>query len=152
MKRIALIIVLALAAFSTAAFGSPHDSHRSGRHGDSMFGDTMKMVHRLERAADKVGISDEQMDQILAVVDDNRESFREIRRAMRDNRKALAESIHAEDYDAAKIAQLADVHGQLASQMIVQGAEVRSNIRSLLSAEQREKIADLKSSHKRGRH
>ena len=124
MKRISLIAVLAMLAFSTMAWSNPHEKGR-GSSENSMFGDAMKMVHRLERAADKIGISDQQMDEILAVVDDSRQSVREVKRAMRDNRKAIAKSIHADGYDADQVQQLADQHGQLASQMIVLGAQVR---------------------------
>jgi Spy/CpxP family protein refolding chaperone len=151
IKRITLIAVLAMLAFSTAAWSNPHERGHGSR-GDSMFGNTMKMVHRLERAADKIGISDQQMDEIMAVVDESRQSVREVRRAMRDNRKAIAESIHADNYDADQVQKLADQHGQLASQMIVMGAQVRSQVHALLTEEQRQQIGEMKSRKKRGRH
>lgn len=149
MKSTVLFLALTLLTAGTTAMANPHHQ-RGDRHG--LMGDAMKMVHRLERAAEALDISDTQMDQILSVVDSARPEFRDLRRAMRDNRKAIKEASTADQYDADQVAALAADHGELAARLIVLGSQVRHDIHSQLTTEQRSKLAEMKERRKRGRH
>jgi len=151
MNKFKLITILTLLAVSMAAYAGPGGAGRGPgmRAGP---GTLDRMVQHLARAADKLQISDEQMDKIFAVADASRGDYRQLDRQIRDNRKALRAVVESDPYDPQAVAELADIQGNLTTQLIVLNARVRADIRLLLTPEQRERIKQHRSQRRGKRH
>jgi len=151
MFKSKVVSVLALLLITGIAQAHPGGEGPRGRHG--MMGDfggsIERMVEHLSRAAEKLDLSDEQLDQIFAVADASRGELRDLMMQMHDNKKALRETARLEQYDAAAIAELAATQGDLTARMIVLRTRMRAEIMAIFSPEQRSKMEELKE-HRRG--
>ena len=128
-------------------------SGMSGMHGMmGLFGgDIEQMVERLSRVAEKLELSDQQMEQVFAVTDAARDELRDLALQMHDNHQALREAAEFENYDADVIAELAVIQGELTTRMIVFHSQMRVEIMAIFSPEQRAKMARFKE-RRRDRH
>ncbi|MGE0388171.1 MAG: Spy/CpxP family protein refolding chaperone [Gammaproteobacteria bacterium] len=122
-------------------FGGPHMMHRHGGQDGADFladgpegGMLMHMVQSLD-------LTREQRDRIGVITDAARPKMRSIMFDMMDQRKALHDAARAEQFDEAAIRKLADAHGRSMSEMIVLKARTRSQVDAVLTAEQRQKLA-----------
>lgn len=102
--------------------------------------------HRgMMKAVWQLDLSEEQQEQIRALMEQKRETFREQMLAKRETRKALREAITAEPYDAARVQQLAEAKGAAVTERILKRAETSQQIRALLTPEQLTELGNMKS-------
>ena len=118
--------------------GGPGMGHRGhgmgyGRHG-------FDGEARIDRMAAKLDLTKEQRDKVRAIMDEATPRIRELRDRIGDNRaqlRALVQQGKAEDTEVRK---LADEHGKLVAEMIVQRTRVMSEFQAVLTPAQREKL------------
>ena len=113
--------------------GSGHGGSEGGRGGD--------MKHLVER----LDLNKEQRQSVWKIMDEQRDKMRDKRGDMFDIHKALREAATADNYDAAKVRQLADSKAKLMADMLVERTETMNRIRKLLTAEQVKKLDDTQS-------
>lgn len=131
-----LMLTMATALFAMGAAHS-HDKGPGGKRGGGI-------EARVEHMMDKVGASDEQRTQIRAVMDGQRDKFREVHDRMRSARKALHELDPLQSGYDGEVQRLAGEIGQASSDMTVLMADGRKQIWQVLNEEQRAKAAKLK--------
>lgn len=102
-----------------------------------------------ERRFENLELSDEQRTQIRALVDESRPQMREFGDKMRDNRKELRTLVQGGSPDEAEVRKLADTQGDLKAEMIVLRTKVYSDIRTVLTEEQREQINQTRPGERR---
>ncbi|MFV0389405.1 MAG: Spy/CpxP family protein refolding chaperone [Pyrinomonadaceae bacterium] len=95
-----------------------------------------------------LNLTDAQKTQIQSIMKEGAAQGKTLRDQMRDNQKAKQDSLD-NGYDAAKIQELAQAQGALQSQMVIQRAEIQNKVSSVLTAEQKKKIADKKAEMKK---
>jgi len=101
---------------------------------------------RFEKMAEVLGLTSQQREQIAAILTSSRDSTKELRGKLRDNRDALRAASAPEGFDEAKIRTLAAEGGSLKAEMMVTRAKTRQQIHGLLTPEQQqlmEKIQPL---------
>lgn len=104
-----------------------------GGHGD-------KMTHMMQ----KLDLTPEQSEIIRNIKDEQVEKMSSKRTEMRSIRKALREQVRAEQYDAAKVRELADAKSKIMADMTVARIETMHRIRQQLTAEQVAKMEKMK--------
>ena len=107
----------------------------------------------LERLTRRLDMSDEQRAGIEAVLDNSREQMAKLRDEMRANRAQLRDLTGQSGFDEDAVRGVADKQGDLKAEMIVLRARQRSEMKALLSDEQRAQLDEMrKGKHFRGRH
>lgn len=139
-----LLIAAALAGSVTAglAYAMPPGGGESCAHGRSMsFGrHGMGSEMRIDRMSEALGLTQEQRDKVRAIVDQARPATRELRDKLGDNHKQLRALMQQDNPKETEVRKLADAQGKLIADMIVQRTKVQSEIRAVLTPEQREKM------------
>ena len=148
IKVVSILALLLITGMAQAGHGGEGPRGMPGMMGEDA-GGIERLVHHLSRAAEKLELSDEQLDQMFAVADGSRGELRELMLQMHDNQKALREMTRLENYDADAVSDLATTQGDLTARMIVLGTRMRAEIMAILSPEQRSKVEDFKE-HRRG--
>ncbi len=148
-KLIYSIALVALVAAAASVSANPRHHHKGFHGGGPMSGPTeigrvLHLAHRLEAVAAEIGLSEEQRDAIHAVVDGARPQLRDLARELRGNRDALRDASAPDSYDSAAVASLAATQGDLIERGIVLGAQVRHDVLSVLTPEQREQLEALR--------
>ncbi len=111
-----------------------HDGHnRSDHKGD-------RMMHVMK----KLDLSKEQRQAVREIKNETRDQMESKRDDMKDIRKALRDQARAETYDATKVRELADAKARIMADMTVQRIETMQRIRKELTAEQLDKLNDMK--------
>lgn len=147
MKRrnwiIASVVAGAIGVAGVAQAGGGSGCNFRGDHrGDGM----MYMMKNLD-------LSKEQRQAIRDIKKDSRDKMEAKRDEMFDIRKELHEQVNSENYDAAKVRKLADAKAKIMSDLAVQNIETMQRVQKELTAEQREKLDDVKDYRfGRGRH
>ncbi|MGB3426444.1 MAG: Spy/CpxP family protein refolding chaperone [Castellaniella sp.] len=150
LSALAMVAALAaapLAASAASGAGMPADGgprfhqkggHDFGRHG----GDSARrgMDHGM-RALD---LSQDQKDQIFKIRHDQEQAFYDGKKALRAAHQSLRDIGRADTFDEAKAKQAADALGQAQSQLALLRAQTQSQIRAVLTPEQRQKLADMR--------
>lgn len=98
----------------------------------------------LDHVSDEVGISAQQRDEIDSIIDQRLSSAVPLLRDLRSNKRELHRAQRVENYDGATIAALANERGELVEALTLLGSEARFAVASVLTAEQREHLAQLK--------
>lgn len=106
---------------------------------------------RLERMAEHLGLSEEQLGKVRAVFDQYRPQQRELRDRMRENRKLLQDQMHQESPDQARIENLAKAQGDLKAQMIILKGKIHAEMNKLLTTEQRKQMQERREAYGKGR-
>lgn len=106
--------------------GGHHRTH--GRDGDS----------HVERMAERLDLTAEQVTTIRAIVDETRAQKRELKDKLRESRKQLRALVKEGAASDTDVRQLAENQGDLTAELIVLRTKVKSDIRSVLTEEQRE--------------
>lgn len=139
-----LLLVTALAGGMGAALayamppgGGEHCAHDHGmsygRHG-------MDSEMRIDRMAEYLGLSTEQRNQVRAIVDKARPQSRNLRDKLMDNHQQLRALMQQDNPKDSDVRRLADAQGKLIADQIVQRTKMQSEIRAVLTPEQREKL------------
>ena len=132
------VAVLAACMVSAPAFSRPGHGGPHGIEG------LLHLSHHLERVAEELNVTDEQRDSIRAIIDAARPQFQEVGDSLRANRELIRTVSSPDAYDTEAVAILADEQGALVSQMVVLGAQTKVDVLSILTAEQREQLEDLR--------
>lgn len=150
----ALAMVAALAAAPLAASAAPgmqadggprfhqQGGHDSGRHG----GDFAR--HDGDRGMRALDLSQDQKDQIFKIRHNQEQAFYDGKKAVRAARQSLSDIGRADSFDEAKARQAADALGQAQAQMALLRVQTQSQIRAVLTPEQRQKLADMRAPKK----
>ena len=91
----------------------------------------------------RLDLSDEQRDQVRAVIGKSREAARTHVREMRAAREALAAAVAAETVDEDRIRNLAADLGRLAGDAAVRRAQVYAAVRQILTPEQQARAEEI---------
>ena len=137
-KRVAIIGLSALlitSAGSALAFGGPKGHHGGCNRGHA--GSPMAAIAQLD------DLSSEQKTQLKEIRSAAKEAMRDLRDEMQDNRSDLREAMQ-ENADQETIRGLALKQGDQVTRMIMLRAEIRGKINEVLTAEQREGLADMR--------
>ena len=143
----ALLAALALGGAAIATAGEQqHESGWSGRdHGpgsDAMFGNGF-LGEDIARMGDQLGLSAEQRQSIKGVFDAARPQMQ----AMRDSMRTSAEKLRGTQPDdpnyATVVAQVSQSAAELASKMVTESSQVRSQVYGLLTKEQKAKLPQI---------
>lgn len=119
--------------------GCGRSGHHMG-HGRQFAGHLSK----LERLADHLDVTDEQRAAIRAIADDSRQQMAELRDEMRANWGQLKELTRQTPLDEAAVRSVADNQGDLKAEMIVMRARQRSEMKAVLTDEQRAQLDELR--------
>lgn len=119
------------------------EGHKSGHHKKGM-------GHRLERMSRHLELSDEQKTKIESIFKKYSEQLSSLREEKRNNRKMLREKIHEKKQDVKEIEKLAKKQGDAFVRKIMTKAKMKSEIISILTDEQLEKMQTMRG--KRGHH
>jgi Spy/CpxP family protein refolding chaperone len=136
--------VLVVSTGASIASGYKHKYGKGCEHGYSMkeHGHGMKAVYKLD------DLTDEQEDQLDAFRKEQRSLMFESRDAMQDSRRAMHEAMR-DGADMEAVRKLAREQGNQVESMIIQRAEARQKLATILTEEQ---MAELESMKKRGRY
>lgn len=146
----ALAMVAALAAAPLVASAAPDmpadggprfhqkGGHDFGRHG----GDFAR--HGGDHGMRALDLSQDQKDQIFKIRHDQEQAFYDGKKALRAAHQSLRDIGRADTFDEAKAKQAADALGQAQSQLALLRAQTQSQIRAVLTPEQRQKLADMR--------
>lgn len=115
--------------------GGHHMSH--GRHSGDHF-------RKLDRMAERLNASDEQRAQIRAIAEGSRGKMDQLRGEMRTNRSQLKELIRQTPLDKAAVRGIAEKQGDLKTEMIVLRAQQRSEIKAVLTDDQRARLEQMR--------
>jgi len=160
MKRLfAILPVLALTAglgaqAATADDYGPRGPGAGWHHQEAGFhGGPGRGLARLEAAIEQLNLNDEQKTKVRAVVDGARNEFRKTADEMRATRQALRAEMDKDSFDEKAVKALAEKKGALMAQMTVLRASVASQVKAVLTPEQREQLrAEIRPEGGRGMH
>ena len=91
----------------------------------------------LERMSNRLNLTEEQRNQVQAIVDGNSEQMTDLRTRMQQNRETMRQLVQQTPFAEEKVRKLADEQGDLKADMIVLRAQQRSKINAILTDEQR---------------
>ena len=137
---IATVVTGVVAAGLAYAMPGGGERCQHGGHDIGMGQGGMHSETRIDRLADALDLSRKQRDQVRSIVDKSRPPMRELHDRMRENRKQLHALMQQDKAQEGEIRRLADLQGKAIADMIVLRSRMRTDIRSVLTSEQREKI------------
>jgi Spy/CpxP family protein refolding chaperone len=127
-KTIGLVLAMSLLAAAGFAFGRP----RLGERGAL-----------LERAMDRLQLSDDQRSRVAAVLAQHREEIRREREALIASREAQYAAIHGQPFEEERIRAAASALGTAQADLAVTRARIASEVRSILSDPQRARLDEM---------
>jgi len=95
-------------------------------------------------------LTEEQREQIKEIKQSKKSAMREHRQTLRESREALRDAARGDDFDAAKVRELADAHAATMAELMVARAEAFHEVRNVLTPEQRQALAERKAKHDKG--
>lgn len=121
------LLVLAIAAIPALLVAQPHGRGPGGFHGGGFM---------LERIADRLELTEEQREDIRAVLDKHREEVEPLRSVEWEAREALQEQIHSELYDEVSVREAAQAVASIEVELAVLRARVTHEVRGYMTPEQ----------------
>jgi len=88
------------------------------------------------RALQHLDLTDTQKDQLKGLVESHRDTMRDRMKAMFEARESLNKAIHAEPYNEQAVRTAAQKVGQLETDMALSRAQMRQQLKSILTPEQ----------------
>ena len=122
-------LLAAVAATALATVSAPADARGGGPFGQDMF--------RIAKLANDLDLSAEQRSRVEDIVESARDAARPYVDRLVVNHDELREAGRSPEFDEARVRGLADTQGDLMSEMIVLKARTHSEIRLVLTEEQR---------------
>lgn len=114
--------------------GDRKGGHKGGKHG----------MMRIDRMAQKLGLSEEQKTEIQLIIDNSREGKDSLREQMIENRQALhALDTASADY-AENVEEIASTIATLEKDKVVNQSAIRQQIDAVLTVEQKAEMAEMK--------
>lgn len=103
------------------------------------------------RMFEHLNLTQEQHDKIDQIMNEGKQVRQEKMKALWESRKALRDQAMAETYDAQRVQELADQQAQLRAALTVMRTETFHRVYSVLTPEQKQKLAEMKEQRK-GQH
>ncbi len=141
MKR-ALSMVMVMAVAACVAVGSVEAGMKGpgrGRAGEGGFHGGRGFLGMLDR----LGLNADQERDIAAILSKHREEIGKVVTGIADARIKLREAVTAEDYSEDTVRRAAQSLGDQQEQAAVLAAQVLSEVKPLLSADQKERLKDF---------
>jgi Spy/CpxP family protein refolding chaperone len=117
---------------------------KGGRHGRGMHGPGMMMPgmegHMLMRMADELGLSPEQRQTIRGFFESAQPGFRDLHERMRANTKLMMDTQPDDPKYQSVVQQVGQSSAELAQQMVQQSSQLRTQVWSVLTADQKTKL------------
>ena len=143
-KRLFITSLLASTlVMGTVAYASPEGGkHFSGKPSPE------KMQKRLDRMAQKLGLSDGQKQQVKALRENRRNNMKPLRQQRRALRKKMAQlDPKATSFDQS-VAEIANTKAELTRSMTIARGESRKQMAQILTSEQLEKMKQMRGNRK----
>ena len=99
---------------------------------------------RLLRLASVLNLTGEQITEIEAIQEVQKEPVVAIREETKSARQSLRELLQAGAYDEAEVTTLAEVIGDLAAQRVIQESKARFDVSQILTPEQNSQLEELR--------
>jgi Spy/CpxP family protein refolding chaperone len=145
MTAVLAVVVLGGAAIA-AAGDQQHNGGGSGHeHGpgpDAMFGAGF-FGGDIARMGDQLGLSAEQRQSIKGILDAARPQMQAMRESMRTNAEKLRGTQPDDPNYATVVAQVSQSAAELASKLVTDSSQVRSQVYGLLNKEQKAKLPQI---------
>jgi Spy/CpxP family protein refolding chaperone len=145
LAAVAAVTVLASAgvvlAGDPAANGPPAHEHPPGL--DPMWGGGMLGPQWLGRMADELGLSAEQRQTIKGLFEAARPQLQAMRESVRSNTDKLRGTMPDDPNYATVVAQVSQAAGELASRMVTEGSQLRSQVYAVLTKDQKAKLPQI---------
>ena len=146
MKKIIVAIiamaVLALGAIFVAAQKADHKGDHEGR------GFRRGGHHRGGMMLRGLDLTDAQKTQVKEIMDASKAKVQPLRESMKANRQKLQLATENGKFDEAQVQAIANENASVSAQLFVERTRVKSQIFNILTPEQREKAAQMKSQMK----
>jgi periplasmic protein CpxP/Spy len=115
-----------------------HERHEGARFAEPGMGGGGLWMHGLRR----LDLTEKQRDQIFQIVYAQEPAMRDLFKTLRKDRDALRGAAMAASYDEARVRSLADGQAKAQSDLAVMRAETLHRIYSVLTPEQKQKLAE----------
>lgn len=135
--------VLAQGAGFGPGKGGPGNFGPGGQRGMQGGMQGMPMVQNVVRGLRRLDLSDEQIENVQAVMQNLRTEAGPVRDEMWASHMQLRELIKADDYDENAVAALAAKEGELAAERIMMASRALSEVYGYLTAEQRAELDEM---------
>lgn len=149
-KRLFLTSVLASTLMvGTAAYASPEGGRHFGGKYDGK--PSAEMIQkRLDRMAEKLGLSDVQKQQVKVLRDNKRNNMESLREQGKTLHEQMAQlDPNASDYDQ-KLAEIANTRAELVRSRTIAKGETRKQMAQILTPEQQAKMKEMRKNRKGG--
>jgi Spy/CpxP family protein refolding chaperone len=147
----AMIAAAMLGSVAIVVAGEQHESGWAGREhapGSDMFGGGFFGPGSMERMGDQLGLSAEQRQAIKTIFDAARPQMQTMRDNIHSNLEKLRSTQPDDPNYATVVAQVSQSAGELASRMVTEGSQVRSQVYALLTKEQKAKLPEIEAQMK----
>lgn len=137
-RALVTVVILMLAVGLSLAQKAGPGARRSGGPAFGAAGDAAPLLGYIARHLE---LTEEQKAEVKKIAQAERTVMQPIHEQMQKNRAALQEATKDGQFNETQVTQLAQEQGQLMAQMIVSRERVKSQVYSILTPEQREKLA-----------
>ncbi|MCD4747772.1 MAG: Spy/CpxP family protein refolding chaperone [Thermoanaerobaculales bacterium] len=138
-KRIILTfaLIVGVAAISNPVAAGPFDGGPRMGPGPSFCGPGgLGMLHQVTRLANRLDLTDEQMQQIEDILDASKPEMERLTALLQEGRDAFHEAQQPPEFDEASARAFADAQAVIHTDLMVLGMKTRASIFSLLTPEQ----------------
>jgi protein CpxP len=120
--------------------GMQHMRHHGGGGADG----------QMRRGLQALNLSEAQRDQVFKIHHDQAPAFRDQMKKVRASREELQKLARADKFDAAAVRRAADVQAKSLSDIAVMRAQTASQVRQVLTPEQRTKLDQMREQRRQG--
>jgi Spy/CpxP family protein refolding chaperone len=150
-KSVILGSVLAASILGLAANSGAIAASGGAPGGDQRAGHEARGWHReggMPRMFERLDLTQEQREQVNQIVNEGKQARQDKKKALWESRKALRDQAMADAYDAQRVQELADQQAKLDAELIVMRTETFHRIYSVLTPDQKQKLAEMKQQRK----
>lgn len=133
---------LAMDAYAQPAADGAHGPQEWGMHHAHMRGDGAE--GEMRRGLRALNLTEAQRDQIFKIHHDQAPAFREQMKKVRASREELQKLARADPFDPAAVRRAADAQAKAISEMAVMRVQAASQVRALLTPEQKAKLDQMR--------
>ena len=146
------VLVMSSLGLVATVFAKPFGED-CGRDGHQMGSDhkSGERGFNVDRMAKKLNLTDDQRTQIEGIVEGSKQQMREQREQMQASREQLRALMQQSLLNEAEVRRVADAQGDLEADMIVQRAQQRAKINTVLSDDQRAQLEEMRGKKRRDR-
>ncbi len=149
IQRISGLVVIALMlALSVSVFAQPTGRHRGGQRG-GMFKHKMHKQGGIERFADEIGLSENQLKKLKTIKLDAAKEAVAKRSEVKIAHIELRELIHNDNPDESAIKKQVEKIGRLKTDMMLAMVDKKLAVRKILTDEQQTKLKELRKKEKK---